>query len=135
MGPLCASQAPTAARGPSRRRSPARPASGGAPAGAGSHSCSCVLALFQWLKQIEVTEAALTQKMLDLEKEKVKDPAPGTEEAEGAWGLAPREGWPVLSRSLFASVSIALALLWVTNYQLHYSLTVDLGSLCYPCLV
>lgn len=28
-------------------------------------------ALFQWLKQIEGTEAALTQKMLDLEKEKV----------------------------------------------------------------
>lgn len=27
--------------------------------------------VFQWLKQIEGTEAALTQKMLDLEKEKV----------------------------------------------------------------
>ena len=32
-----------------------------------------VPAVFQWLKQIEGTEAALTQKMLDLEKEKVKD--------------------------------------------------------------
>ena len=31
------------------------------------------VAVFQWLKQIEGTEAALTQKMLDLEKEKVKD--------------------------------------------------------------
>lgn len=28
--------------------------------------------VFQWLKQIEGTEAALTQKMIDLEREKVK---------------------------------------------------------------
>lgn len=35
-----------------------------------------VPAVFQWLKQIEGTEAALTQKMLDLEKEKVKDATP-----------------------------------------------------------
>lgn len=35
--------------------------------------CPSVPAVFQWLKQIEGTEAALTQKMLDLEKEKVKD--------------------------------------------------------------
>ncbi|EHB03663.1 Janus kinase and microtubule-interacting protein 1 [Heterocephalus glaber] len=36
-----------------------------------------VLALCEkWLKQIEGTEAALTQKMLDLEKEKVEDPTP-----------------------------------------------------------
>ena len=43
------------------------------PDSTGSHVCPSVPAVFQWLKQIEGTEAALTQKMLDLEKEKVKD--------------------------------------------------------------
>lgn len=50
-------------------------------------------ALFQWLKQIEGTEAALTQKMLDLEKEKVKTWTPGWEEAERAQLIHSQEGF------------------------------------------
>lgn len=48
--------------------------------------------LFQWLKQIEGTEAALTQKMLDLEKEKVKAWAPGGRGLKEVGRLVLREG-------------------------------------------
>lgn len=41
-----------------------------------SPAAHSVPAVFQWLKQIEGTEAALTQKMLDLEKEKVRNATP-----------------------------------------------------------
>lgn len=85
--------------------------------------------LFQWLKQIEGTEAALTQKMLDLEREKVP-----------AWALGGRgQGGGVQrfaharSRYSFARISIALALVlfWVVViHSLHHSLSTYFGSLC-----
>lgn len=87
--------------------------------------------LFQWLKQIEGTEAALTQKMLDLEKEKVKAWEGGR--GEGGQVLLRREAVRVRSHYLFACVSTAFALVlfWViVIHSLRRSLSTYFGSLC-----
>lgn len=66
-------------------------------------------ALFQWLKQIEGTEAALTQKMLDLEKEKVS--ARSREEAAGRAQVTPTALAPGSPACVFVTYSHAFLLL------------------------
>lgn len=77
---------------PPRRRSPAHLALAGAPPELALIAVPPVPALFQWLKQIEGTEAALTQKMLDLEKEKVKAWTSGRAAAGRAPVICSQEG-------------------------------------------
>lgn len=85
--------------------------------GCGS-SCRPRPALFQWLKQIEGTEAALTQKMLDLEKEKVSAGAGG-----GGWrgsgaSAPPRPGKPGVRFPLLICTRFSgfcPGAIWVTN--------------------
>lgn len=89
--------------------------------------------LFQWLKQIEGTEAALTQKMLDLEREKVPAWALGGRGRGGSGASRCREAAHARSRYSFARISIALALVlfWVVViHPLRHSLSTYFGSLC-----
>lgn len=84
----------SALRTPSRSQGPGSevpcpPSPGGSPVRRWLSLLPLCPALFQWLKQIEGTEAALTQKMLDLEKEKVKAPSPGGKRLEELRRLAP----------------------------------------------